>query len=239
MKKVMTYETLRRFAYSNDHLIEGEIRGIIVEFYGLGNGNMQNSDSGEALEYAAQNLLYVVPYNNPWCWMNDQAVHYTDEILDVLREHYGLSDQIGVVSTGGSMGGLSALVYTANSRTTPIACVANCPVCDLPYHFTEREDLPRTLYSAYGNEEGESLEDVLRLHSPVHMVDRMPRIPYTVLHCEKDTRVNLERHSELFVKLMEEAKQDITFIRVPLRPHCRLAPTAQLQYQQAILKAFD
>ena len=168
---------------------------------------MQNSDSGEAMEYAAQNLLYVVPYNNPWCWMNDQAVHYTDEIRDVLREHYGLSDQIGVVSTGGSMGGLSALVYTANSRTTPIACVANCPVCDLPYHFTEREDLPRTLYSAYGNEEGESLEDVLRLHSPVHMVDRMPRIPYTVLHCEKDTRVNLERHSELFVKLMEEAKQ--------------------------------
>jgi len=33
MKKVITYETLRNFAYSNDRLIMGKIRGIVVEFF--------------------------------------------------------------------------------------------------------------------------------------------------------------------------------------------------------------
>ena len=57
-------------------------------------------------------------------------------------------ENIPVVSTGGSMGGQSALVYCAYSKRTPVACVANCPVCDTVFHFTERPDLPRTLYSA-------------------------------------------------------------------------------------------
>lgn len=235
MKKVITYETLRNFAYSNDKLIQGAIRGIVVEFFGLGSTTVHHSDSGDAMEYAAQNILYVIPYNNPWNWMNDQAVAYTDEVIDVLCEHYGLGEDAKVVSTGGSMGGMSALVYTVYSKRTPVACVANCPVCDMPYHFTERPDLPRTIYSAYGSEEGE-LEEVLRRHSPIHLVDRMPKIPYTVFHCERDDRVNLEKHSLAFVKEMEK-EHDITFIRVPLRPHCRLSPSAQLQYQKAILDA--
>ncbi len=237
MKNIMTYKTIRRFAYCNDHLIQGKIRGIVVDFSGLGAANMFKTDTGDAMEYAALNVLYVYPYNNPWCWMNDQAVRFTDEILDVLREHYELPDTIPVASTGGSMGGLSALLYTANSRVTPSICVVNCPVCDLVYHFTEREDLPRTIYSAYGNEEGE-LEEVLSRHSPMHIVDRMPHIPYVVFHCEKDDRVNLQKHSEAFVEKMK-VDHDIAFIRVPNRPHARLSAGAQVAYLEAILKAFN
>ena len=123
MEKIITYDTLRSFAYSNDKLIKGEIKGIVLDFYGLGGMHMHHSDPGDAVEYTENGILFVVPYYNPWCWMNKDAVDYTDEIIDVLAEKYSLSDNIKIASTGGSMGGLSALVYCAYAKRTPCACV--------------------------------------------------------------------------------------------------------------------
>ena len=164
MEKIITYETLRNFAYVNDGICGRPIRGIVL-FFGLNGRDMYSDDTPDGQYFARLGILYVVPYNNPWAWMNRQAVSYTDEILDVLFAQYDLPGDLPVVSTGGSMGGLSALVYTKYARRTPVACVANCPVCDLPYHFTERPDLPRTLYSAFWNYEG-TLDEALRLSAP-------------------------------------------------------------------------
>lgn len=236
MEKLITYENLRQFAYSNDRLIDGEIKGIVLYFYGLGYASMISDDPAIAKEYAEEGILYVVPYTNPWSWMNRAAVALTDEIVAVLSEHFGLGEDVRVVSTGLSMGGLSALVYCAYARITPVACVTNCPVCDLPYHFTEREDLPRTLYSAFFDCEG-SLEEAMRASSPVHLAPKMPNIPYTILHCEEDRAVNIERHSEAFVEAMRPYRE-VRLIRVPLRGHCDLSPRAQMQFSFAVHAAF-
>jgi len=237
MEKIITYETLRNFSYSNDQLIKCEIKGIVLNFYGLGDMTIHNTDPGDALEYAEKGIIYVIPYYNPWSWMNKQAVAYTDEIVSVLCEKYGLDSSVKIVSTGGSMGGLSALVYCAYAKITPCACVANCPVCDLPYHFTERPDLPRTLYSAFGEYDGD-MQSALRSCSPLHLVEKMPNISYTVFHCDEDKSVNLEQHSKRFVEAMRESHQ-ITFNTVPLRGHCDLSAEAKMNYNQAILKAFE
>lgn len=235
MKKIITYETLRNFAYSNDQLIKCKIKGIVLNFYGLGGMTIHSTDPGDALEYAEKGIIYVIPYYNPWSWMNKQAVAYTDEIISVLCEKYGLDSSVKIVSTGGSMGGLSALVYCAYAKITPCACVANCPVCDLPYHFTERPDLPRTLYSAFGEYDGD-MQSALRSCSPLHLVEKMPNISYTVFHCTNDKSVNLEQHSARFVEAMRESHQ-ITFNTVPLRGHCDLSAEARVDYNQAILAA--
>lgn len=237
MEKIITYEALRNFAYSNDRLIKCEIKGIVLNFYGLGGMTIHNTDPEEALAYAEKGIIYVIPYYNPWSWMNRQAVAYTDEIVAVLCEKYMLTNTVKVVSTGGSMGGLSALVYCAYAKITPCACVANCPVCDLPYHFTERPDLPRTLYSAFGEYEG-SLQEALRSCSPLHLVDKMPNILYTVFHCTDDKAVDPEQHSKRFVQAMEATHQ-ITLHMVPLRGHCDLSEKAKAEYNQAILSAFE
>lgn len=237
MEKIITYETLRKFAYSNDRLIKGDIKGIVLHFYGLGSTTIHNVDPGDALEYAEKGIIYVIPYYNPWSWMNRQAVAYTDEIVSVLCEKYNLTDSVKVVSTGGSMGGLSALVYCAYAKITPCACVANCPVCDLPYHFTERPDLPRTLYSAFGEYDGD-IESAMRSCSPLHLVDKMPDIHYTVFHCGADPAVNLQQHSERFVELMK-ANHKITFKVVPLRGHCDLSAEAGADYIRTILSELE
>ncbi|MBQ8508279.1 MAG: prolyl oligopeptidase family serine peptidase [Clostridia bacterium] len=220
MEKIITYETLRNFAYSNDKIVKRPIKGVVLSFFGLGGMTMYSVDTVEGRYFAESGILYVVPYTNPWAWMNWQTVCYTDEILDVLFEHYELPDDLPVVSTGGSMGGQSALVYMVYAQRTPIACVANCPVCDLLYHYTERPDLPRTLYSAFWNEEG-GVADVLKTASPIHLVDKMPDAEYYIFHCTEDKAVNKQQHSDRFVELLEE-KRNVDYIEVPDRGHCDL-----------------
>ena len=235
MEKIITYETLRFYAYSNDKLIKGPVKGIVVSFFGLGGMAMFNGDTPEGVALAAENIIYLVPYNNPWAWMNRQAVAYTDELIDVLAEKYGLPADIPVVSTGGSMGGQSALVYTYYAKCTPVACIANCPVCDLPFHFTERPDLPRTLYSAYFNERG-TMQDALESASPLHLADRMPDCEYHIFHCEKDEAVNKQMHSDRFVAAMEKAGRRISYYAVPDRGHCDLTPEMLQKYNDLMVQ---
>ena len=229
MEKIINYENLRNFAYVNDKIVKMPIKGIVLDFFGLGGQNMYWDDGKYAKFFADYGILWVQPYNNPWAWMNKQAVSYTDEILDVLFEKYGLAQNTPVVSSGGSMGGFSALIYTLNAKRTPVACVADCPVCDLVYHFTERVDLPRTIYSALYNESG-SFDEALKNSSPYHLVEKMPRVNYHIFHCDKDSAVNIDKHSRIFVDKMRSFGFDVTFDVVKDRDHCQLTEEAEEKY---------
>lgn len=231
MEKMITYESLRSFAYVNDQICKQPVRGIVVSFFGLGTQDMFDADTAEGKFFAEKGILYVVPYNNPWAWMNRQAAAYTDEILDVLIDRYGLGDELPVVSTGGSMGGQSALVYMSYAKRTPISCVANCPVCDAVFHFTERPDLPRTMYSALYYENG-TLDEVLRSISPLHLIGKLPQVKYHIFHCSEDRAVNKERHSDVFVEKMRQSGYDLTYDIVPGRGHCDLTEDMKVKYLQ-------
>ena len=234
MKPMMTYDTLRNFTYSNDRLIEGEIKGVVLNFMGL-NFNWMIENSAEGSEYAERGILYIIPYYNPWSWMNAQAVAWVDEILDVLFSHYALPENTPIVSTGVSMGGLCALTYCAYAGRVPTACVTNCPVCDLPFHFTERSDLPRTLYSSLWDFDG-TMEEALRSRSPLHLCEQMPRIPYTVFHCEKDLAVNFDAHAVRFTEAMKAAGHTVELIPVPVRGHGDLSPKMKVRYDETVQK---
>lgn len=234
MEKIITIENLRSFAYCNNHICSKPIKGIVIEFFGLGDVTMFHEDTVEGLKYAEKGNLYLAPYQNPWAWMNRQTVDYTDELIDVLLKEYHLPESLPIVSTGKSMGGLSALVYTAYAKRTPVACVANCPVCDLTYHFTERLDLPRTLYSAFGTYEG-TMEDALRSASPLHLVDKMPiESKYYIFHCEEDKAVNKQKHSDRFVEKMH-LKHQVEYYAVPGKKHCDLTEEMWEKYCECIL----
>ena len=171
---------------------------------------------------AEDQILYLIPYNDPWMWMNDDAVALADELVDVIFDHYGLSDGFPIVSTGGSMGGLAALTYMAYAKRTPVAAVANCPVCDLVSHFSERPDLPRTIYAAYRRSPG-TLEEALAAGSPLHLAKagRLPRASYAVFHCGGDQAVSKTLHSDRFIPALRKALPDCTVIyhEIPGRSH--------------------
>ncbi len=236
MDPYITADTLRNFAYVNTEICRRPVQGIVLSFFGLGNTKMLADHPAAGVSLGERGILYVHPYNDPWNWMNKQAVAITDEILDVLFESLQLPKDLPVVSTGGSMGGLCALVYTRYARRTPVACVANCPVCDLPYHLTERPDLPRTLYSAFYHEQG-TLTEVLRSASPLHLVPEMPDVDYTLFHCTADKAVSIERHSDRFVAAMQAAGRRITYHVIPHCGHCDLPEEARLLFHNCAVSA--
>lgn len=238
MDKIIKYENIRSFAYVNDQICKTPIKGIVVSFFGLGGADMFGDDTDDGKFYAEKGILYVLPYSNPWSWMNDQTVSYTDEILNVLFEKYNLDKNIPIVSTGGSMGGQSAIVYTAKAARTPVACVANCPVCDVVYHFTERVDLPRTIYSSLYNYAG-TLEEGLKSISPLHLVDKMPKVKYHIFHCDKDMAVNIDVHSGKFVKELEKRGFDFTYDVIHDKGHCDLTPEMHEQFRKYVTDAIN
>lgn len=238
MEKIITYENLRNFAYVNDKICKKPIRGIVIYFFGLGHMTMFNEDHDEAQYYGERGILYVIPYKNPWAWMNRDAVAFTDEIIGVIMEHYDLPEDIPIVSSGRSMGGQCSLVYTAYAKYTPIACIADCPVCDTVFHFTERDDLPRTLYSAVFNEEG-TLEDALARISPIHIIDKMPRVKYRIFHCDADKSVNIDAHSKKLVAALCERGYDATLDIVEGRGHCDLTLDAKRKLAEYITESIE
>ena len=231
MTNTITYETLSYYAATNAEIALKPIRGMVLTFHGLGFASMFSEHDEYDKLLAEQGILRVIPYYNPWCWMNRQTVDFVDEIIDVLAEHFGLEAGFPIISTGGSMGGLCSLTYAAYARRTPAAVISNCPVCDLPYHFTERPDLPRTLYSAFGTYDG-TLDEALRSASPLHLAQNgaMPDIPYYLFHCTEDKAVNKERHSDRFVAAMQTIGRDVTYTAVADRGHCDLSPDARKEY---------
>jgi len=234
MKPVINSDNLTYFAYTNGHLCR-KIREIVLDFHGLGGGNVMISDDPESAVFFAQNdALYVLPYYGPWSWMNAHAVRTVDMIVEVCIDKYGLPADIPVISTGGSMGGLSALAYAHNASRTPTACAANCPVCDLLFHYTERPDLPRTIWSAFGWYEG-GFEDAMRTASPLHLAATMPDIPYYITHCDADLAVNKGSHSDKMVAAMRAAGRSIVYDEIPGMGHCQLPPDNLTAYRAWIL----
>ena len=244
MEKIISYETLDKFAYSNDKHIKGTPKGIVISYRGLGAAAMIDDDTQiealkptveRAMKFAEQGVIFFVPYTNPWSWMNAEAVSFVDEVIDVLIDHYSLPDNVPIVSTGGSMGGMCSLTYMVYAKRTPVACVANCPVCDVPFHFTERPDLPRTFYSSYYNCDT-SIEEALKMHSPLHLADKMPNAKYYIFHCEQDYAVNIDAHSKKFIAAIGD-RLPLVFHSIPERGHCNLTPEMNELFDKYILDA--
>ena len=233
MNRIMTWENLDSFAYTNSAIVGDSPKGVLISFMGLGGAATHfGAQSTEGIMWAEKGILFVLPYINPWNWMNRQAIDYTDEIIDVIFGHYGFGESTPLISSGGSMGGQAALVYTRYAKRTPKACFANCPVCDMPFHFTERPDLPRTIYSAYYNEEGD-IETVCRRYSPLHLADEMPDVPYYIFHATADKAVNIDAHSEKFVTAMKPS-HNVTYIKVEGYGHCAFPPHVTVRWNELI-----
>ncbi len=237
MEKIINYENLELFAYSNDKLCKKPIKGIIINFMWLNFCRMIEEDSSIAKVCAERGIIYLTPYVNPWAWMNKQAIEYTDDCVEAICGKYDLPADIPIVTTGKSMGGHQSIVYTAYAKRPPIACAPICPVCDLPYHFTERKDLPKTLYSAFWSYDM-TMDEALKTASPLHLTDKFPPVEFCIFHGDSDTDVNLERHSVAFAERMKD-KFSVTLHILKGLGHCQMSPEACTLYDQYLLTTIE
>jgi dipeptidyl aminopeptidase/acylaminoacyl peptidase len=222
---MMTEQELRELAWLGDAYVKGAIRGVVLVFHGLGYTQMRRAPEPEELCWAREGALVVFPYYGPWSWMNRQARALVDNLVDAVYAQFALAGSIPLIATGGSMGGLSALIYTRYARRPVAACLATYPVCDLAYHEHERPDLPRTLRHAFGAY-SEPWETLLAEHSPIEQAPHMPAIPYLLIHGDADRAVDKARHSDRFVAALRVCGLPVSYLEVPDMGHGDPGPGA-------------
>lgn len=237
MKDHINFENIRKFAWVNDRQICGEIKGVIVDFFGMGVEDMYETPPRHSAEFAAKGFLHVIPYYNPWSWMNSVALAYTDRILDVLYEHFALAEDFPLVSCGASMGGLAALVYCYRGKRKVVACVTNCPVCDVLGYYHQHDDAPRTILNSFWTE-GANVELSVKENSPLQNVEKLPHVPYTFYQCAEDADVYKHLHSDLLVSALQSVGHKVNYIVVPDSGHCQLNEYYLEQYYQSIEQGF-
>ena len=224
----MNQEKLRQVAWIGDNWVNGPIRGVVLSFHGLGYSGLKNEPTTEELGWARAGALVVFPYYGPWSWMNRQARAGVDETVDAVYAAFRLSRKIPLISTGGSMGGCSALLYTRYAKRPVSACYAMFPVCDTVFHFDERPDLPRTFHHSFAGYKG-TLPALLAEHSPLAQAASMPDIPYLIAHGDKDAAVNKGRHSDRMVAALRRRKLNVEYLEVPGMGHGGPMPIEVLQ----------
>ena len=210
----MKEELLKKVAWIGGENLARPIKEIVLKFSGLGVHTMKGEAEDDDLAWASHGGLVVVPYHNPWTWMNQDTVDFVDELIDGLRGAYHLDENVPIISTGGSMGGHGALLYTILSRHKIDRCVAICPACDLTYHYNERVNLPKTMHStfrSYGD-----ITDQLVAHSVVHQAYRLPAIDYLMVHGTRDEAVSKECHSDPVVATLRGRGISVEYIEVDM-----------------------
>lgn len=218
----MNFDLMKRSAWIGDEYLKGKIKGVVLSFHGLGDFIKTNPDMME-LGWASAGWLVVYPYYGGWSWMNREARKFVDRLVDSVYENYSLSEDTPLVAAGGSMGGLSSLLYTRYSKRKVSACLALFPVCDLKYHFGERPDLPISIAYAFRGYE-EDIEELFVEHSPLKQVEGMPDIPYFVIHGDRDRAVNKQAHSDKLVCEMRKKELRVEYMEVPHMGHGEAMP---------------
>lgn len=214
----MDEKKLREVAWVGDAYVRKPIRGIILRFHGLGDPGVKSIPNYPELEWSDAGGLCVMPYLGPWHWMNREARALTDEIVEALYTYFKIADDVPLILTGGSLGGQASLLYASYARRPVKACTALNPVTDVKFSFSERPDVARTVYAAFQGYK-EDIEALFREHSPLSRVEKMPRIPYQIIHGADDVAVSNKAHSEPMAAAMRRHDLDLEYIPVPGMGH--------------------
>jgi dipeptidyl aminopeptidase/acylaminoacyl peptidase len=233
----MDKKAIKQVAWVGEEWLRGPIRGVVVWLHGLGYAEMKDLPSTEQLGWAQRGGLVVMPYYGPWCWMNRNARKFVDDVVDAVYKEYGLGDDVPLISTGGSMGGYSSLIYARYSRRPLAACLASCPVCDIRASYNERPDVPRTILYAFRGY-AEDLESVFTEHCPIEQVPQMQDIPYLIVHGAEDVAVAKRLHSDPMVAAMRRRRMNVEYIEVPGMGHGGPVPVEVIDREVDFVASF-
>ena len=236
----VTPSTLSYYANTNEDLLIGPPQAILLEFPGLGGGSCLGGSQDRA-PYATRfatrcgelGILLVYLFPGPWSWGNKGATRLGDAVVTALAKKYGLCLSDGSLPLGvcgGSMGGLGALNYAADTALPLRVCASACPCVDVLDRFTCHPDFPRTFLSAVASYDL-PLTEALRSISPVERISEMPLIPYFICSDERDA-IFPESQCDDYVTRLSEAGHTVIYRRQPEQLHGHFLPEVIAELRQ-------
>lgn len=230
------------FVNTNEEFLVLPIKGIVIEFPGLGGGsclggNMEfESYSSEwAKRFAEKGIVLAYLFPGPWSWGNKGAVRMADAIVDAIKDKYNAKCDLPVAACGGSMGGVGALIYSADSRHELSAVASACPCVDVLKNIADVPVFARTYVSAAAVYDME-LEEALKKFSPMHRINDMQKTTYFICSDEKD-EVFPEEECDNFVEKLKELGHKVEYHKQPELTHGYFLPEVREKLHMTLEKA--
>ncbi len=234
-------DTYHLYANTNEACLTLPLRGIILEFPGLGGGSclggsmeMGSYADHRAQDFGKHGILLAYLFPGPWSWGNAGAVRMADAVIDAIFDKYGVQS-LPLAACGGSMGGLGALIFAADTRHVPCAIASACPCVDVPALLDCRDDIPRTFISAIASYDL-SLEDALRAISPAHRIADMPHAQYYICSDGNDALFP-QALCDAYVQNMRLAGHTVDYDCQPGLGHGDFTPNVRQKLHDALKNA--
>lgn len=238
LDETITRENYKNLCYTSHNIIKGEIKGVVTDFHGFGQMSMKNGEDKHDKYLAEKGILVVFPFYGPFAWANDGCMEFCEKIIDLTYEIYNIPETVPFVINGESMGGMTAINFAAYTKRKAVAVSLNSPVCDLKTLTESRIDILRALCDAYAYE-GRGYEDAMKAHSPIEMVDRMPKVPFYFVQGGEDLEFPGEQHSGVMTELMKAKGYDVRYEFVPEMEHCHIPKGAYERYFDFIIEQIE
>lgn len=246
--KYINKETLPYYANTNEEHLVLPVKGIVLEFPGLGGGsclggNMERESYSTfwAKRFGKKGIISAYLFPGPWSWGNKDAVRMADAVVSAVMEKYKQDFDIPVAVCGGSMGGVGALIYAADSRYNLCAVAAACPCVDVAGNISEVPEFARTYISAAAVYDTE-LKDALMKFSPMHRTDDMQKTSYFICSDGED-EVFPEGECDSFVEKLKSYGHRVEYHKQPGLHHgeflTEVRERLHLSLENAILKSFE
>lgn len=232
-------ENLLDYAFLNEDTLKLPVRGICVCFHGYTDATMYEKSPWEA-EYLGKNgIAWVFPYYSVWAWMSENSQIFNEQVLNAVYDRLGVDENVPLIISGGSMGGMTALNYLIRGKRRATACALNCAVTDLNRIFEDKRDFRRAMLSAHIEKDGEPGE-IFRTYSPVCFAEQLPQIPYFLVYGEADTYF-AQTQMPPFAELMKKHGLEHTLFLEKGMAHCDLAGHGEVyrQYCDFIIRAVN
>lgn len=222
-------ENFLQFCNTNEAFLTLPVKGIVVELPGLGGGSclggsmeLGSYDSEYAKDFGKNGILLAYMFPGPWSWGNKGAVRYADAVVRAIAAKYHLAEGFPLAVCGGSMGGLGALMYAAESTLPLCAAAAACPCVDVIDRLASHPEFPRTFVSAAMVYDLD-LEEALKAISPVKRIADLPDIPYFISNDGED-EVFPEAQCDAYVEKLRARGLYVEYLAQPGLKHGEFFP---------------
>ena len=202
--KYINKDNLYDYAFLNQDTLVSPLRAICVCFHGYTDATMYQESPKIAKVLGEAGIAWVFPYYSVWAWMSKSSSEFNEQVIDAVYERLGASENIPLIVSGGSMGGLTALNYLVYGKRNAVGCAVNCAVTDMKRIFSDIPDFRRAILSAHIQED-EDLLSVMKRYSPVDFYELMPRIPYYFVYGENDAYFT-QNHMPPLIERMKKDK---------------------------------
>ena len=239
--KFINPETLKLYANTNEDYLVTPVKGVVIEFPGLGGGSCLGGTMDRmsyhwqhAQDFAKNGIILAYLFPGPWSWGNKGAIRMADAVVAAIAKKYDLGEKFPLVACGGSMGGMGCLLYSAGSSYELTAVAAACPGVDSIAAYDVLPDFPRTYFSAAAVYDMD-IEEALKQISPKEKINEMPIIPYFICSDGEDECFPEEQINS-YVESLRARGAQVEYIPQPNLKHGDFFPETRVKLHNFIKK---